>query len=104
MKLWPRLLLRNESIASSKIEGTQLGVRELERAEAKMESRIEPGATAKEVLANVDAMVLAVDEAAEVKRFGAKWPVYSTTCAQQSTPILCRGWFRPHSFMRSSRR
>jgi Fic family protein len=64
-----RLLLRTESIASSKVEGMQLGVRELARAEAKSESGILPGATAVEVLANIDAMVLAVDEAASTKVF-----------------------------------
>lgn len=60
-----RLLLRTESIASSKVEGLQLGVRELARAEAKAESGSSPGATAQEVLANIDAMVLAVESAAE---------------------------------------
>ncbi len=64
-----RLLLRTESIASSKVEGMQLGVRELARAEAKAESGIAPGPTAVEVLANIDAMALAVDRAAEVERF-----------------------------------
>ena len=53
-----RLLLRSESIASSKVEGMQLGVRELARAEAKAESGSVPGTTALEVLANIDAMVL----------------------------------------------
>ena len=65
-----RLLLRTESIASSKVEGMQMGARELARAEAKADSGIEPGTTAREVLANIDAMVLAVEEAAEVERFG----------------------------------
>jgi Fic family protein len=65
-----RLLLRTESIASSKVEGLQLGVRELARAEAKAESGTAPGATAREVLANIDAMVLAVESAAESTRFG----------------------------------
>lgn len=60
-----RLLLRTESIASSKVEGLQLGVRDLARAEAKAESGTPPGATAQEVLANIDAMVLAVEGAAE---------------------------------------
>ncbi len=64
-----RLLLRTESIASSKVEGMQLGVRELARAEAKVESGGVPGTTAMEVLANIDAMVLAVEEAAEVQDF-----------------------------------
>ena len=67
-----RLLLRTESIASSKVEGLQLGVRELARAEAKAESGITPAPTAMEVLANVDAMVLAVDEAAEAKTLGKR--------------------------------
>lgn len=65
-----RLLLRTESIASSKVEGIQLGVRELARAEAKSESGTKPGSTALEVIANIDAMRLAVDEAASVMRFG----------------------------------
>ncbi len=59
-----RLLLRTESIASSKVEGLQLGVRDLARAEAKAEAGTAPGATALEVLANIDAMVLAVESAA----------------------------------------
>lgn len=65
-----RLLLRTESIASSKVEGMQLGVRELARAEARAESGIAPPPTAAEVLANIDAMVLAVEQAAETKTFG----------------------------------
>ena len=64
-----RLLLRTESIASSKIEGMQLGVRELARAEARAESGITPGSTATEVLANIDAMVLAIDHAVEARPF-----------------------------------
>lgn len=65
-----RLLLRTESIASSKVEGMQLGVRELARAEARVESGLSASAIAMEVLANIDAMTLAVDEAALVERFG----------------------------------
>lgn len=64
-----RLLLRTESIASSKVEGMQLGVRELARAEARVESGKDAGGTAMDVLANIDAMVLAVDKAALVERF-----------------------------------
>lgn len=59
-----RLLLRTESIASSKIEGLQLGVRELARAEARMETGGRRSATAAEILANVAAMETAVTEAA----------------------------------------
>lgn len=65
-----RLLLRTESIASSKVEGMQMGVRDLARAEAKAESGMKASATAGEILANIDAMVLAVDEAALAAPFG----------------------------------
>jgi Fic family protein len=65
-----RLLLRTESIASSKVEGMQLGVRELARAEARMETGRTASATASEVLANIDAMTLALEEASLAERFG----------------------------------
>lgn len=65
-----RLLLRTESIASSKVEGMQLGVRELARAEARAESGQKASTLALEVLANIDAMALAVEEAAVAERFG----------------------------------
>ncbi len=64
-----RLLLRTESIASSKVEGMQIGVRELARAEARKEGGEMPGSAAVEILANIDAMVLAVDETATVESF-----------------------------------
>ena len=64
-----RLLLRTESIASSKVEGLQVGVRELARAEAKVETGQNVGPTALEVLANVDAMQLAVDAATHADLF-----------------------------------
>lgn len=64
------LLLRTESIASSRIEGLQLGARDLARAEAKKESGIAVGSTAVEVLANIDAMELAVERAATAEQFG----------------------------------
>jgi Fic family protein len=67
-----RLLLRTESTASSRIEGVQTGVRELARAEAKVEAGRKVSATVLEVLANVDAMQLAMDEASAVKRFGVR--------------------------------
>lgn len=65
-----RLLLRTESIASSKVEGLQLGLREVARAEARVETGQGASTTAMEILANIDAMVLAIDEAARVSRFG----------------------------------
>jgi Fic family protein len=65
-----RFLLRTESIASSKVEGMQMGVRELARAEAKADTGAKIGADALEILANIDAMQVAVDQAATVSTFG----------------------------------
>lgn len=59
-----RLLLRTESIASSKVEGLQVDVRDLARAEVRAETGRRANSTALEVLANIDAMQLAVDDAA----------------------------------------
>lgn len=64
-----RLLLRTESIASSKVEGIQLGARDLARAEARMESGGKVGTTALEILANINAMELAIQHAASTQRF-----------------------------------
>ncbi len=64
-----RLLLRTESIASSKIEGVQAGVRELARAEARLDAGGKASPTALEVLANIDAMELAVSKATATDRF-----------------------------------
>lgn len=58
-----RLLLRTESIASSKVEGLQVGIRQLARAEAKVETGGRVSRTVVEVLDNVSAMQLAVEEA-----------------------------------------
>jgi hypothetical protein len=58
-----RILLRAESVASSKIEGLEIGPRRLLRAEAARHLGEEPAdVTAAEVLANIDAMVHAIDE------------------------------------------
>ena len=65
-----RLLLRSESIASSRVEGMQLGARELARAEARVEAGKKASALAMEILANIDAMVLAVEDASVADRFG----------------------------------
>lgn len=59
-----RLLLRTEAIASSKIEGMQVGVRELARAEARHDLGGSIGSEARSILAGVDAMQFAIDEAA----------------------------------------
>lgn len=65
-----RLLLRTESIASSKVEGMQIGVRAMARAEAQAETGISPSPTALELIDNINAMELAVGHAAEVEQFG----------------------------------
>ena len=64
-----RLLLRTESIASSKVEGMQVGARELARAEARAETGGKASPTALEILANIDAMEVAMYQAATVDRF-----------------------------------
>ena len=61
-----RLLLRSESIASSKVEGMQVDARTLARAEARSDQGEAIRPEAVEVLANITAMQLAVDEAAGV--------------------------------------
>lgn len=58
-----RLLLRTESIASSKVEGLQVGTRGLARAEAQDATGRRIGADAAEILANIDAMQFAIEEA-----------------------------------------
>jgi Fic family protein len=65
-----RLLLRTESIASSKVEGMQVDARTLARAEARAEVGQSIGREVAEVLANIDAMQLAVDEAAAADAIG----------------------------------
>jgi Fic family protein len=59
-----RLLLRTEAIASSKIERMQVGTRELARAEAKQGLGSTIGVEARAILAGIDAMQYAIDEAA----------------------------------------
>lgn len=65
-----RLLLRTESIASSKVEGLQMGARELARAEARMEVGGKGSATAVEIVSNIRAMEVAIEEAAKASIFG----------------------------------
>ncbi|HUF75382.1 MAG TPA: Fic/DOC family N-terminal domain-containing protein, partial [Longimicrobiales bacterium] len=63
-----RLLLRTESIASSKVEGLQVGVAQLARAEATIAAGGSAAPTVLEVLRNIEAMQVAVDEAASADR------------------------------------
>lgn len=62
-----RLLLRTESIASSKVEGMQLDARSLARAEANQETGRKVGTNAAEILANIDAMQLSIERAADLE-------------------------------------
>lgn len=62
------LLLRTESIASSKIEGMQADARQLARAEARRRAGRGIGHQAAEIIANIDAMELAVQQAASAER------------------------------------
>ncbi len=64
LKPLARLLLRTESIASSKVEGLQIDARSLARAEVKQEIGKPIGTDAIEILASIDAMQLAVEQAA----------------------------------------
>lgn len=72
LKSLARLLLRTESIASSKVEGLQIGVRELAKAEAKMGATRTVSSNAREIIANIDTMILAVDFAASAEHFGVR--------------------------------
>lgn len=56
-----RILLRAESVASSKIEGLEIGARRLLRAEAARSLGEVSDVTASEVLGNIDAMVFAIE-------------------------------------------
>ncbi|MEP6507526.1 MAG: Fic family protein [Gemmatimonadales bacterium] len=65
LKPLARLLLRTESIASSKVEGMHMSVRALAKAEALKETGgRKVGTEAAEILSNIDAMELAVEKAA----------------------------------------
>ena len=63
-----RLLLRTESIASSKVEGLQVDAKQLARAEVREDIGRKASVEALEVLANVDAMQFATEEASTVTR------------------------------------
>ncbi len=58
-----RLMLRTESIASSKVEGMQIDARTLARAEVAHDTGRRVGTSTAEVLANIDAMHLAIEHA-----------------------------------------
>ena len=63
-----RLLLRTESVASSKVEGLQADPRSIARAEARGDAGGGVGPDTREVLANIDAMQLAIEETSAAGR------------------------------------
>jgi Fic family protein len=81
-----RLLLRTEAIASSKVEGMQMDVRSLARAEARHDLGISVGREAAEILANVDAMQLAVEEASTLDRLSSTHIVAIHRALLRGTP------------------
>lgn len=58
-----RLLLRTESIASSKVEGMHVDARSLARAEVELDTGRRVSRTVAEVIGNIDAMQLAIEDA-----------------------------------------
>jgi Fic family protein len=81
-----RLLLRTESIASSRVEGMQVGTRQLARAESKVETGGKASSTILEVIGNIDAMQLAVDEATSADRIGVDHLVDIHTMLMTNAP------------------
>ncbi len=67
-----RLLLRTESIASSKVEGMQVDAHPLARAEAHQDTGRRIGPESAEILANIDAMQLAVERASTARAISAQ--------------------------------
>ena len=65
-----RLLLRTESIASSKVEGMQVDARTLARAEVSSDIGQKAAPTALEVIGNIDAMQLAIENATAEESVG----------------------------------
>ena len=85
-----RLLLRTESIASSKVEGLQVDARTLARAEVRSDIGRSIGTTTGEILANIDAMQLAVEEASSAEQLGADQivAIHRVLMAQATNPDL----------------
>jgi Fic family protein len=82
-----RLLLRTESIASSKVEGLQADARSLARAEAQAETGKILGPVVREVLANIDAMELAVEEASAAGELGVPHLTAIHAALLQRSPV-----------------
>ena len=81
-----RLLLRTESIASSKVEGLQADPRGLARAEARGDAGGGVGPDTREVLANIDAMQLAIEETSVAEALTVDGSGPSTPPSPPGTP------------------
>ena len=80
-----RLLLRTESVASSRIEGLEVGARRLLHADAERElGETTRDVTAAEVLGNIDAMLYAVESVTEGDR------AVRRASARDPSPSACR--------------
>src|SRR6266849_11164457 len=87
-----RLLLRAESVASSRIEGLEIGARRLLRAEAAQQLGERAGdVTAAEVLSNIDAMSAAITE------IGTGDPIRVTTLLTFHQRLLGNTRQAPHA-------
>ena len=69
LKPLARLLLRTESIASSKVEGMQANAKTLARSEVAQDTGRSVGSEVAEILANIDAMQFAIEEATTYPNF-----------------------------------
>ena len=85
-----RLLLRAEAVASSRMEGLQVGARRLLREEAArdFEPRGRPDVTAAEVLGNIDAMAAAIEWADRGDEITADALVAIHECLLSSTSLV----------------
>jgi Fic family protein len=81
-----RLLLRTESIASSKVEGMQVDARTLARAEASSDIGQKAAPTALEVLGNIYAMQLAIENATAEDSVGVEQIVEIHRALLQEAP------------------
>src|SRR6266581_8788164 len=86
-----RILLRAESVASSRIEGLEIGARRLLRAEAARDLGDDPSdVTAVEVLGNIDAMVFGID------RIGGGDPITVELLLEVHRRLLARTGLEEH--------
>lgn len=85
-----RLLLRTESIASSKVEGLHLGAADLARAEARSGTGARVGPTAREIIGNINAMELAIAHAAAARTFALSdiFGIHERLMSASQTPRL----------------